>query len=327
MRFIDGFAGVGGFRIPLEKLGHKCVWSCENDRYARQVYGYHWDGDIAGDIRKVGTKRIPDFDLFVAGFPCQAFSIAGKRKGFTDTRGTLFFEICRILRDKRPEMVLLENVKGLLSHDHYRTFRIILESLRDLGYMGRYQVLNSKNFGVCQNRERVFIVGYLGDGPRPEVFPIEENGKLSEKKNGTKRRQAQTQNVSSLRSADYQMKADNNYIVHNLQQRSSKRPSLNDNPNAGGQGHIQKNDGSTYCLEQSGKQAIEYAIQTKTMDNLEIRRLTPLEYERLQGFPDHWTKWGINEKGEKVLISDSQRYRMMGNAVTVPVVEAIARKF
>jgi DNA (cytosine-5)-methyltransferase 1 len=224
IRFIDLFAGIGGFRYGLEKTkGYECVYSNEWDKYAAQIYDKHFskntqplsevikdpqgrnrtpnqdrsDGLLprheqrtgdridTRDIRTVKSGEIPDFDLLVGGFPCQAFSIAGKRKGFDDTRGTLFFEIARILADKRPRYFILENVKGLLNHDEGKTFQTILGVLTDLGYEYQWQVLNSKNFGVPQNRERVFVVGHLRGEPRPEVFPITGSNPEADGKNAS----------------------------------------------------------------------------------------------------------------------------------------------
>jgi DNA (cytosine-5)-methyltransferase 1 len=205
MRYISLFAGIGGFDLALNRLGHECVWANEWDKYAAQIYnknfgklgewtrstecvrhngdssdskGESWEGNKGvdtRDIRTVPTSEIPDHDLLVGGFPCQAFSIAGKRRGFDDTRGTLFFEIARILKDKQPKFFILENVKGLLSHDTGFTFKTIISTLTELGYDLEWQVLNSKNYGVPQNRERVFIVGHIRGQPRPEVFPIRES--------------------------------------------------------------------------------------------------------------------------------------------------------
>src|SRR3990167_9297486 len=171
MKFIDLFAGVGGFRYGIEKAKDwECVYSNEWDKYANSVYRKHYGECDNRDIRAVDS--FPDFDLLCGGFPCQAFSVAGKRGGFDDTRGTLFFEIARILKHKRPRYLLLENVKGLLSHDQGKTFQTILGVLSDIGYGVQWQVLNSKDFGVPQNRERVFIIGNLRGASRPQLFPI-----------------------------------------------------------------------------------------------------------------------------------------------------------
>lgn len=214
MKYLSLFSGIGGFELgiqqayednnsdrpvpTLEDVRHgssassernngsveskppTCIGFSEIDKYAVQIYQKHFpDHKNYGDITKIDTRELPDFDLLVGGFPCQAFSIAGKRKGFDDTRGTLFFEIARILRDKRPRLFLLENVKGLLSHDNGKTFATIIATLDELGYDLQWQVLNSKNHGVPQNRERIFIVGHLRGTSRPEVFPFGENDRAN----------------------------------------------------------------------------------------------------------------------------------------------------
>ncbi len=201
MKYLSLFSGVGGFEKGIEQAydsihdrheeqgkaesirGDKhiapgkhvqgapaCIGFSEIDKYAVQTYQKHYPNHKNyGDITKINAKSLPDFDLLVGGFPCQAFSIAGKRKGFEEARGTLFFEIARILQTKKPRLLLLENVKGLLSHDEGRTFRVIISTLDELGYDLQWQVLNSKDFGVPQNRERVLIVGHLRGMSRPEV--------------------------------------------------------------------------------------------------------------------------------------------------------------
>ena len=164
MKFIDFFAGIGGFHSGLENAGHEMVGWVEWDKFARQSYEAMYDtgGELYfDDARKIVPEQLPDFDLLVGGFPCQSFSIAGARKGFDDTRGTLFFEIARIAAVKKPKYLFLENVPGLLNHDKGRTFETILRTLDELGYDVCWQVLNSKNFGVPQSRNRVFIIGYL----------------------------------------------------------------------------------------------------------------------------------------------------------------------
>ncbi len=182
IRFLDMFAGIGGFRSGLEALdGFECIGYCEIDKYAKQAYDamYQTEGEIYyDDARTINEASLPDIDLICGGFPCQAFSIAGKRGGFDDARGTLFFEIARIAAVKRPAFLLLENVPGLLSHDGGRTFATILGTLSDLGYNVTWQVLNSKDFGVPQSRKRVYIVGYLRERCPGEIFSFTEaNGK------------------------------------------------------------------------------------------------------------------------------------------------------
>ena len=174
IRYFDMFAGIGGFRSALEAIGgFECVGYCEIDKYARQAYEAMYDtrGELFfEDATKIVPEQLPDIDLICGGFPCQSFSIAGARRGFDDTRGTLFFEIARIAAVKRPEFLLLENVFGLLNHDESRTFETILSTLDGLGYDVAWQVLNSKNFKVPQSRNRVYIVGCLGEKCRGEVL-------------------------------------------------------------------------------------------------------------------------------------------------------------
>ena len=179
LRFIDFFSGIGGFRLGMEMAGHECVGYVEWDKYARKSYEamHNTKGEwSANDITEVTNEQWREFrgqvEVICGGFPCQAFSVAGNRDGFKDTRGTLFFEIARAAEQIKPRLLLLENVKGLLSHDKGRTFGTILNTLDELGYDAEWQVLNSKDFGVPQNRERIFIVGYLRGTSRPEVFPV-----------------------------------------------------------------------------------------------------------------------------------------------------------
>ena len=184
MKFLDLFAGIGGFRLGMEQAGHECVGFCEIDKFARNSYkAIH---DTTGEIEYHDITKVTDeewqrlagkVDIICGGFPCQAFSIAGNRLGFEDTRGTLFFEIARAAEQIQPRFLLLENVKGLLSHDKGRTFAAILSALDELGYDAEWEVLNSKNHGVPQNRERVFIVGHLRGECTREVFPLEQGGK------------------------------------------------------------------------------------------------------------------------------------------------------
>ena len=161
MKFFDLFAGIGGFRVGLEAHGHECVGSCEIDKYARKIYGKNFGHEPRfKDVREIDTKDLPEFDILCAGFPCQSFSIVGNRKGFEDKRGNLFFEITRLAKEKRPSILLLENVKGLLSHEKGETFRIMLQTLDECGYDVSWQLLNSRYF-VPQSRERLYIIANL----------------------------------------------------------------------------------------------------------------------------------------------------------------------
>jgi DNA (cytosine-5)-methyltransferase 1 len=237
-----------------------CIGYSEIDKYASSIYSKHYpDHKNYGDITKIIAKDLPDFDLLVGGFPCQSFSIAGKRRGFSDTRGTMFFELARILRAKQPRLFVFENVKGLLSHDNGNTFKTIVATLDELGYDLQWQVLNSKDFGVPQSRERVFIIGHTRGTRRPEVFPITE---------GTGGSIDSCQPLGTL---------------------TARYP----------------------AAQREGA----YPEETRNGER-KIRKLTPLECERIQGFPDRWTDG----------ISDTQRYKCLGNAVTVNVVSYIFTK-
>ena len=170
IKFIDLFCGVGGFRIALENAGHECVFSSDIDRYAGWVYEYKFGEKPSGDITKINAEDIPDHDLLCGGVPCQSWSMAGKRRGFEDARGTLWYDVFRIAKVKKPKYLLLENVKGILSHDEGRSFEKILEAICEIGYVVDYTLVNSKYFGVPQNRERVFILAIRKDLVNKELI-------------------------------------------------------------------------------------------------------------------------------------------------------------
>jgi DNA (cytosine-5)-methyltransferase 1 len=246
-----------------------------------------------GDITKIVAEDLPDFDLLVGGFPCQAFSIAGKRGGFEDTRGTMFFELARILRAKQPRLFVFENVKGLLSHDGGKSFATIIQTLDELGYDCQWQVLNSKNHGVPQNRERVFIVGHLRGTPRPQVFPF---GSADTK---------DTRNVGE----DLSYALDASYAKGTNTLEKGRRQLIQLNNPTHSNDRVYGADGISPTLNtmQGGNR------QPFIPEDSRIRRLTPTECERLQGFPDGWTEG----------VSDTQRYKTLGNAVTVNVIRDI----
>ncbi len=327
-----------------------CVGYSEIDKYAIQVYEKHFKHKNYGDIKKIDAETLPDFDLLVGGFPCQSFSIAGKRRGFEDTRGTLFFDIARILKEKRPRLMLLENVKGLLSHDNGRTFFTIIATLDELGYDLQWQVLNSKNHGVPQNRERIFIVGHIRGTPRPKVFPFGEGDSVVE----TPRDQEGKKVANTLRAKLGGPDLENSYMVVQKSQdwrekgtlrefrkvAPTIRASMGDNHPMIMQRGRGKNLGGVHSISptvssnsfQDNNHVVAGALgatyykgdnrpgnksnRTRVHENGGIRRLTPVECERLQGFPDGWTEG----------ISDTQRYKCLGNAVTVNVIQAITEK-
>jgi len=308
IRVFSMFTGIGGFELGIEQsdINTELVGYAEIDKFAISIFEKQFTGVTNyGDATAITTRNLPDFDLLVGGFPCQAFSIAGNRQGFNDTRGTLFFDIARICAEKRPRYVVLENVKGLLSHDGGQTFQTILRVLADLGYRVEWQVLNSKDFGVPQNRERVFIVGYLGERSGRQIFPI----------TGT----SQTTSVVALRQLN-KAESQGNRIYDS----SGLATTLASQ--AGGLGaktglyqiNTQVNRDVAFTLRAGGSGSgindrrnwDSYLVDGK------VRRLTPTECERLQGFPDGWTAG----------LSDTQRYKTLGNAVTVPVVKIIMNR-
>lgn len=298
MKYVSLFAGIGGFDLALNRLGHECVYANDFDKYCKITYDKHFTPKLdTTPIQDVKADTIPDHELLVGGFPCQAFSIAGKRKGFDEARGTLFFEIVRILAHKRPRYFLLENVKGLLSHDSGKTFQTILRLLAELGYECQWQVLNSKNFGVPQNRERVFIVGHFGGVTRPKVFPIGEGNAVFNRES----------KISATLDSNYHKGANwNRTFIKQLNQptHSNDRiygqegisPTLNTAQGGNRQPKIvqrvplkflqrnQKNIKGDYAFTVDGANTGGVKQGTK------IRRLTPIECERLQGFPDNWTE-------------------------------------
>ena len=286
MKFLDLFAGIGGFRLGMESAGHECVGFCEIDKFARKSYKAIHDtkGEIElHDITAVSDesiRRIGRVDAICGGFPCQAFSIAGNRRGFEDTRGTLFFEIARFASVLKPKYLFLENVKGLISHDKGYTFETIIGALDELGYDVEWQVLNSKDFGVPQNRERCYIVGHLRGTSGRQIFPI-----------------AETRSDKSIMQ------------LGNIK----KTESFGGNPQCG---RIYSIDGLAPCLNtmQGGQREPKIFIDGR------VRKLTPRECWRLQGFPD----WAF-DKAQKVN-SNSQLYKQAGNSVTVSVIAAIAKE-
>lgn len=363
----------GGFHEAIKQVipQAQCLGFSEIDKYAIQIYKKNFEGcENYGDIRKM--DRLPEgTELLVGGFPCQAFSIAGKRAGFEDARGTLFFELARLLRQSKPKYFIFENVKGLLSHDKGRTFGVILYTLGQLGYDVQWQVMDSQDWGLAQHRERVFIVGNLRTESRPKVFPLRNNDKISvkglqEPKNNT---------FSSLTATDYKgvSKQRSNCILEQIgtigKDSEATRVYSTDGiatslaSQSGGQGgktelyqimshygHLNKEPtisdlAPTLKAQSHGHEPMVVAVLTPDrsekrqngrrfkeagepsftltaqdkhglLQDSRIRRLTPTECERLQGFPDGHTEG----------ISDSQRYKCLGNAVSVNVVREIVKK-
>lgn len=354
MKFIDLFAGVGGFRLGMESAGHECVAFCEIDKFARASYKaiHNTEGEIElHDITTVTDEEIRNIghvDAICGGFPCQAFSIAGHRRGFEDTRGTLFFEVARFASILKPKYLFLENVKGLLNHDKGDTFEVILSALDELGYDVEWQVLNSKDFGVPQNRERVFIIGHFRGERGRKVFPVGGNGatadceqpKINKVGNIRKKGKSQSGDVVSVDSlaptlcstttqkdplkillaGNLPGSHDQNGRVYDI---NGISPTLNTMQGGGRQPKIIQRSHGYNC---GGKHDIaptltksSYHENNFLRNGFRIRKLTPKECWRLQGFPD----WAFDKAQE--VNSNSQLYKQAGNSVTVNVIKEIAR--
>lgn len=230
MKFLDLFAGIGGFRLGMESAGHECIGFCEIDKFARASYKaiHNTEGEIElHDITTVTDEEVRNIgyvDVICGGFPCQSFSIAGSRRGFEDTRGTLFFEIARFADILKPKYLFLENVKGLLNHDRGKTFKTILGALDGLGYDVEWQVLNSKNFSVPQNRERVFIIGHLREGRTRRVFPIIRENAKSHNQQSKIEIVGNTKNPNGTSQGTGSIVYDSNGLVGTLCARDYKEP-------------------------------------------------------------------------------------------------------
>lgn len=304
VRYFSMFSGIGGFELGIEQaakdlgLTTECVGYSEIDKHAIATYERHFNHDNYGDATIIDPNSLPEFDLLVGGFPCQAFSIGGKRMGFEDTRGTLFFDIARVLKAREPRYFILENVKGLISHNKGQTLRTILRALDELGYDVQWQVLNSKDYGVPQSRERVYLVGNLGGTPRPKVFPAPRpSNPYSTVGKSTETAVARTLTAGGNSGGNH-----SGMTILELTGARSQSQRLYD---PAGLSPTISTGGATTGGAEVPK------IQTGST----IRRLTPVEFERLQGFPDNWT-----------IGADTQRYKQCGNAVTVNVVRYVAER-
>jgi len=310
-KFIDLFAGIGGFRMAFQNLGGKCVFTSEWDKYSQKTYEANYGEVPFGDITKVDEKNIPDHDILLGGFPCQAFSIAGRRDGFGDTRGTLFFDVARIIREKQPKAFFLENVKGLKSHDKGKTLKIILKTLReDLNYfVPEPQVINAKDFGVPQNRERIFIVGFRKDlGITDFKYPEPLSEKVS------------FEEVKEEKEVSVKYYLSNVYL--NTLYRHKERHAKKGN----GFGYeIISDEGTANAIVVGGMGKERNLVLDERLTNFKpvtkikgevnrkgIRRMTPREWARLQGYPDNF----------RIIVSDAQAYKQFGNSVAVPAIQA-----
>lgn len=299
-RFIDLFAGIGGIRIPFQENGGKCVFSSEWDKFSQKTYNANFGEVPAGDITKIDAGDIPDFDILLGGFPCQPFSQAGLHKGFEDTRGTLFFEIERIIEKKRPKAFLLENVKQLKGHDRGRTFRVIMQHLDALDYHAEAKILRAADFGVPQIRERIYIVGFdrkYYDIPAEYTFPYPEP-------TGIKTR------VGDI----LEQNVDQKYTISDKLWEGHQRRKIENRKNGKGFGFSLFNEDSPYTSTISARYYKDGSEILIEQNGKNPRKLTPRECARLQGFPESFI----------IPVSDAQAYKQFGNSVAVPVVRAIA---
>lgn len=304
-RVISLFCGVGGIDIAFENAGFKTVFANDIDTYACKTFDNNFNiKATCDDVKNLKAKDLPDFDCLIAGFPCQAFSVAGYRKGFEDTRGTLFFEIARILQEKKPQVVFLENVKNLVAHDNGKTFNVILSSLKDIGYHMRYMVLNACEYGnIPQNRERIYIVGFLNEdfanrfyfpNPIPLTTKLKDvidfDHKIEEKFYYTEEKYPKiVKAMKEFNNQDTLYQWRRQYVRQN---KSNLSPTLTANMGTGGHN------------------------VPLVITNYGIRKLTPKECFNLQGFPQDFKLPNI---------STAQLYKQAGNSVCVTVIERIAK--
>ncbi len=317
IKFIDLFAGIGGFRLGMEKNGFECVYSCEINEHACQVYEANYGVNPMGDITKLNPKELPEFDILCAGFPCQTFSICGKQKGFHDTtRGTLFFDICRILEEKQPKAFILENVQNLEKHDKGNTLYVMMQALNELGYSVTYRILNAKDFGVPQNRERIIIVGNregkIFDFDKIILTPVDSMKPFLDKEG--KFEYLNPEEYTILTTYKRQPKSGLIFIGY----RNKKIRTVGVRPGTEHLSRVHKQPNRIYSSmgihptiasqEQSGRYWI--------FDEGKVRKLTLNECFEFMGFPSEFKKIGLTSK----------LYERIGNSICVNMVEAVSKE-
>lgn len=315
---IDLFAGIGGIRLGFDqafKDDIKTVFVSEWDEKAVETYKANFNDsiDVVGDITKVDEKDIPNHDILLAGFPCQAFSLAGHKRGFEDARGTLFFDVARIIKEHKPKIVFCENVKNLVNHDRGRTFQLIRNILEELGYVVFYQVLNSKDFGVPQNRERIYIVAFRNDiAPSDFAFPQKTDDTkvikdIVEEKEVSSKYYLSTAYLTSLKRHKERHVSKGNGFGYEIRELDSVAGAIV----CGGMGRERN-----LIID---KRLTDFTPVTHIKGEVNreyIRKMTPREWARLQGFPNDF----------KLVVADTHLYKQFGNSVTVPVICAIAER-
>lgn len=313
-KFIDLFAGIGGFRKGFEDAGFECVFTSEMNKPCQEVYKKNFNEEPYGDITKINPKEIPDFDILLGGFPCQPFSISGKKMGFEDTRGTLFFNICQIINVKKPKIIVLENVKHLLHHDKGITFSVIIKSLIDLGYNVTHKILNAKDFGLPQNRERIFIVA-----TKIHYFDFD---KLKKKKNVILRDfldsegQFEFLDKSEYTLIDSPKKQQSGLIFVGYRNKNTWKNGVRENTEHLSRVHRQPN--RIYSIEgthptiPSQETSGRFFIYIPELNS--VRKLTINECYKIMGFPSDFIKHS----------TIGEQYKQIGNSVAIPVIKAIA---
>ena len=301
LRLIDLYAGIGGIRLGFEKFNCTSVFSSEWDKFAQLTYQKNFGDKPYGDITKISENDVPKFDILLAGFPCQPFSQAGKKMGFSDIRGTAFFDIMRIANHHKPKVLFLENVKHFKGHDKGRTLKTVLENLEDSGYLVKYQVLNAKDFGVPQNRERIYIIAFNKNKVGINNFNSFEFPNKSNKK--TKLGDILEKNV------------DKKYTISDKIWESHQTRKKRNREMGRGFGYSLFNENSEYSSTISARYYKDGAEILIAQKNKNPRKLTPREAARLQGFPESF----------KIPVSDTQAYKQFGNSVAVPVIKSIAK--
>jgi DNA (cytosine-5)-methyltransferase 1 len=331
LKFIDFFAGIGGFRQGMTNAGHKPVGWCEIDKFAQKSYKtlYNTEGEFFNDnVRTINASSLPEAEVYTIGFPCQSFSVAGRRGGLEDTRGTLIFEVLRLAKKRKPKYLFMENVKGLLSQSGGSAFATILNAVHGVGYEYiQWQTLNTKDFGLPQSRERVFIVAYSGEKSPPEIFPIKRKTKNFIKQVANieedirKRKNPQTGRIYDSRGLSptltkVQGGGQIPKIIENYEEvRAILTPNRLEKRQNGRR--IKEVGEPMFTITKQDK----HGIVSICKGDIKIRELTPLEYWRLQGFSDE-----DFYKAKNIGMSDSQLYKQAGNSVSIPVIEEIAKK-
>ncbi|WP_040625301.1 DNA cytosine methyltransferase [Moraxella macacae] len=304
LKAIDLFAGIGGIRLGFEQVfKHQIefVFASEFDKFAQQTYYANYGELPHGDITQIDVKDIPHHDIILAGFPCQAFSVAGLRKGFEDTRGTLFFDVARIAKHHRPKLIFLENVKGFKNHDKGNTFKVVKRTLEDLGYRVYADILNAKNFGIPQNRERIYIIAILNE--------FNQDGAIDFNALKTIYKPSKVGDI-------LQTGVDKKYTISDKLWAGHQRRKLEHQKKGNGFGYSLFNANSDYTSTISARYYKDGSEILIEQHNQNPRKITPKEASRLQGFPENF----------KIVVSDVQAYKQFGNSVAVPVIRALANE-